>query len=236
LFIAFCEDRGLLPSESIAFAFRHHDPYNPRPIWDNFKGLFRAVDSGNPALSVHAYNGGLFAPDDLLDSRLVVPDSVCAGFKKLADYEYGRAPGATAQLIDVDILGHIFEKSITDLEEFHREASYSGPIPNSGSRRKKEGAFYTPDFVTEYIVRKTLGPVLPDRFERLRLRHEAAATGRARRVLEDPEQYEPDELNKPQRAALVRFWEDWVEELKTVRIVDPACGSGAFLTEAFDQL
>src|SRR5439155_13011834 len=41
---------------------------------------------------------------------------------------------------------------------------------------------------------------------------------------------------KPQTDALIRFWEAWIEELETVRVVDPACGSGAFLIEAFDQL
>ncbi|MFI5455560.1 MAG: Eco57I restriction-modification methylase domain-containing protein [Isosphaerales bacterium] len=43
LFIAFCEDRGLLPAETIKRAFSYRDPYNPRPLWDNFRGMFRAV-------------------------------------------------------------------------------------------------------------------------------------------------------------------------------------------------
>lgn len=49
LFCAFCEDRGLLPAETLKQAFTHHDPYNPKPIWENFRGLFRAVDTGNAA-------------------------------------------------------------------------------------------------------------------------------------------------------------------------------------------
>jgi hypothetical protein len=36
--------------------------------------------------------------------------------------------------------------------------------------------------------------------------------------------------------ALVKFWESWQDELGSVRLLDPACGSGAFLIEAFDQL
>src|SRR5207244_3579046 len=79
LFIAFCEDRGLLPAESITRAFHHADPYNPRPIWDNFRGLFRAVDEGSQPLAIDRYNGGLFARDELLE-RLKVPDAVCRGF------------------------------------------------------------------------------------------------------------------------------------------------------------
>ena len=78
LFIAFCEDRGLLPAESISQAYRHADPYNPRPIWDNFRGLFQAIDQGSPPLKIEQYNGGLFAHDELLD-RLKVPDDSVQG-------------------------------------------------------------------------------------------------------------------------------------------------------------
>jgi hypothetical protein len=91
LFIAFSEDRGLLPSNIIARAYQNADPFNPRPIWDNFIGLFRAVDAGNDRLDIAKYNGGLFAPDPFLEG-LAVPDAVCEGFKKLADYEYGNDP------------------------------------------------------------------------------------------------------------------------------------------------
>ncbi len=55
-------------------------------------------------------------------------------------------------------------------------------------------------------------------------------------MLEDPAAYEPSSLRPTQRAALVQFWEAWVDDLATLRIVDPACGSGAFLIEAFEQL
>jgi hypothetical protein len=155
LFIAFAEDRGLLPAEAIAHAYRHADPYNPRPIWDNFRGLFRAVNEGSPPLHIERYNGGLFAADEPLE-RLHVPDVVCQGFDKLAAYEY-RAPSpaddagaeSAAKLIDVEILGHIFEQSISDLEELHQElaglteprALASGPAKAAPSRRKKEGEF-----------------------------------------------------------------------------------------------
>ncbi|MCO6047957.1 type I restriction enzyme HsdR N-terminal domain-containing protein [Aeoliella sp. ICT_H6.2] len=66
LFVAFCEDRGLLPAETIRKAYEHRDPYHPRPIWENFRGLFDSINRGNAALSIHAYNGGLFAPEQTL--------------------------------------------------------------------------------------------------------------------------------------------------------------------------
>jgi hypothetical protein len=69
LFCAFCEDRGLLPTETIRKAFEHRDPYRPHTIWDNFRGLFDSINRGNAALGIHAYNGGLFATRSSSTSR-----------------------------------------------------------------------------------------------------------------------------------------------------------------------
>jgi hypothetical protein len=109
-------------------------------------------------------------------------------------------------------------------------------IDRHKTRRKKEGAFYTPAFITRYIIEQALGGVLRDRFEQLRQQHEHQAKGTARAALADPGVYELDKLKAPQRAALVRFWEAWQDQLASIRLLDPACGSGAFLIEAFDQL
>jgi N-6 DNA Methylase len=105
-----------------------------------------------------------------------------------------------------------------------------------GRRRKQEGAVYTPAFITRYIVGQALGGVLKQRFETLRQQHETEAAGTARKALADPNAYDLTALNEPQRKALLRFWEAWQEALKCLRILDPACGRGAFLIETFDQL
>ncbi len=246
LFCSFCEDRGLLPPETVRGAFDHSDPYNPKPIWDNFRGLFRSVDKGNSGLKIPAYNGGLFAHDEALDT-LTVPDDVCALFRDLAGHDFRPArevaEGDLSQeirpAIDVDILGHIFEQSITDLERIRQDIE-SGELPttekDAKTRRKKEGAFYTPAFITRYIVEQTLGSVIATRFEDLRKSEEAAATATARKPLADPSVYDLAMLNEPQRKVLIKFWEAWQAVLKGLRILDPACGSGAFLIETFDQL
>ncbi|MGL4461188.1 MAG: Eco57I restriction-modification methylase domain-containing protein [Planctomycetia bacterium] len=242
LFIAFCEDRGLLPRDIVARAYEQANPFDPRPIWHNFIGLFRAVDAGSPALNVSKYNGGLFAEDPFLNS-LNVPDAVCEGFRKLAEYEYGAADAGDGKLIDVEILGHIFEQSITDLEELQKAtgaastaAAEPTAVKEGPSKRKKEGAFYTPEFVTRYIVMETLGPVLKEKYSSYHADRRQTAPPALQKVLVDPTAFDVDELKKPQTAALVDFWSGWIEALETVTIVDPSCGSGAFLTEAFDQM
>ncbi len=245
LFCAFCEDRGLLPANTIQHAYEHRDPYQPKPIWENFRGLFRAIDTGNAGLNIPAYNGGLFAHDKALDD-LKLSDAACGYFRDLGSYDYRPATAVSAEtdeaagkLIDVDILGHIFEQSITDLERLRDELEgrIEPQTPEKRtSRRKKEGAFYTPAFITRYIVEQALGSVLNDRFEQLRANHEGKAKGTAKTALADPAVYQLDALNEPQRKALVTFWESWQDELKAIRIIDPACGSGSMLIEAFDQL
>jgi hypothetical protein len=246
LFCCFSEDRGLLPPQTVQKAYEHADPYNPRLIYENFRGLFRSINVGNKLLGIPAYNGGLFADDSVLD-KLTIPDVVCRHFQDLAAYDY--RPGHAAadkgsekvgsQLVDVDILGHIFEQSISDLERLREEVEgWAAPETREErvSRRRREGAFYTPGFVTRSIVSQALGGVLGDRLEQLRQWHAGQAEGTARQSLANPAAYDPAALNRPQRAALIRFWEAWQDELGRIRVLDPACGSGAFLIEAFDQL
>ncbi|MCE2889713.1 MAG: hypothetical protein LW848_01215, partial [Hyphomonadaceae bacterium] len=104
LFIAFAEDTDLLPENTLSQAFITRDPYNPRPVWDNFRGLFNAIDKGSDALKIPRYNGGLFHQDDTINS-LILHNDVCEGFKALGEYDF-------ASEVSVTVLGHIFEQSI----------------------------------------------------------------------------------------------------------------------------
>jgi SAM-dependent methyltransferase len=269
LFVAFCEDRSLLPEHSLAKALDFSDPYRPRPKWDNLKGLFLAVDRGSAPLNIPLYNGGLFAPDEALDS-LVIPDDVIENLRVFGSYDFRPPSDAwsavedsepeAAAAVDVEILGHIFEQSIEDLERLRAELASGRPATQASarvrqgrgiSRRNREGSFYTPSFATSYMVREALQPVLAERFEAVRLRVLDAALvaaeaqtlkGRRRRmdrsfaVLDDPRVFDAAAMTASQSAVLTNFWEAWLEELRTVRILDLACGSGAFLIEAFDQM
>ncbi|MEL7399405.1 MAG: type I restriction endonuclease subunit M, partial [Pseudomonadota bacterium] len=147
LFIAFAEDTGLLPANTLAHAFLARDPYNPRPVWENFKGLFRAIDAGSEELKIPRYNGGLFRTDDLVNS-LSLPDAICEGFKTLGEYDF-------ASEVSVTVLGHIFEQSIADVERLQAIArgEEEEPEKTSGTsgRRKRDGVVYTPDYIARFI-------------------------------------------------------------------------------------
>jgi hypothetical protein len=127
LFIAFAEDRELLPSATLKQAYEHRDAYRPRPIWDTFRALFRAIDDGSPQLNIPRYNGGLFAVDPLLDETLDVPDAACEHLRRIGDYHYAKpradanGNAADAPIIDVDIFGP------------HLRAEHRGPRGHAGA-------------------------------------------------------------------------------------------------------
>ena len=222
LFVAFAEDTELLPRETLKRAHETRNPFAPQPVWDNFKGLFRAIDKGSADLGVPAYNGGLFADDPSFDA-LSVPDTACAGLARFGEYDFSSE-------VSVLVLGRIFEQSVSDLEAMQAEAR--GEPPPAATKRKREGVVYTPEFVTRFIVEMTIGKALAERFDAL-----LTTYGGTR-------QREPgsaETLSFPGRGAAVArneraFWEAYQDALRRFTVLDPACGSGAFLVAAFDFL
>ena len=222
LFIAFAEDTGLLPDNTLSQAFVTRDPYNPRPVWDNFRGLFNAIDKGSDALKIPRYNGGLFRQDDTINA-LVLPDDVCEGFKALGDYDF-------ASEVSVTVLGHIFEQSIADVERLQAQArgeeTEEERATGTTGRRKRDGVVYTPDYIARFIVAETLGAHLEEAFTEILRAHAKAGA--------DLSNYAAIQWRR--KSAELEAWQAYRDRLKTLRIVDPACGSGVFLIMAFDFL
>ncbi|MFM6118921.1 MAG: Eco57I restriction-modification methylase domain-containing protein, partial [Sphaerospermopsis kisseleviana] len=213
LFIAFCEDRGLLPEQTITKAHDSRNAYNNRPIWEIYKDVFRWVDQGNDDPPIPGYNGGLFQHDPLLDETLNIPDPLCTQLKNLTRFDFDSE-------VSVDILGRIFEQSITDLEELKADFTKQEFDKKQG-KRKKLGVFYTPAYITQYIVEIAIGGYLQKRETQLRQSLQLAE-------FTDSEK---------QRSQEIQFWLTYRNEiLVKTRVVDPACGSGAFLIAAFDYL
>lgn len=221
LFIAFAEDNGLLSDDSLLNAFQHRDPYNPKPVWQTFLGLFNAIDRGSDQLKIPRYNGGLFQPNATIDA-LAVPDHICEGFKRLAEYDF-------ASEISVTVLGHIFEQSIADVEQLQAEALGEAPVEKKASgtsgRRKRDGVVYTPDYVARFIVDQTLGTHCKEIFAEI-LSQYAAKGAKA----------DDEAIAWKSAKAERQAWAEYRDRLTALRIVDPACGSGVFLIMAFDYL
>ena len=214
IFIAFASGNGMLPKTIFQRAVGQKDDFDPKPVWQNVNRLFRWVDKGNPHsnpnLDVWPYNGGLFA-EDLVTDNVALPDHLAEEMAKLLDWDYG-------QEISVNVLGHIFEQSITDLEKLR--SGEAAPV----SKKKREGVVYTPDHITRFLVEHTIGRTLKERFQHLLKTN----TG-----LDGPDAKGEFQWTEEQERAV---WSDYLSELRGLSVVDPACGSGAFLVAAFDAL
>ena len=109
-----------------------------------------------------------------------------------------------AKKINVNVLGHVFEQSIDDIQKLqgYKKEEKDGD-------RKRFGVHYTPEYITKFICKNTIIP-----------------------YLSKTDVIEPDEL-------LFEYDDDLQSlenKLKSIKIVDPACGSGAFLIQAIDVL
>lgn len=226
LFVLFCEDRGLLPANSVMGIIGDYQKLKEmgygQPLYSVFKTYFDRIDKGyksesDSSKNIFAYNGGLFKPDETLDNLTVGDDVLFIHSKRLADYDF-------ESQISVDILGRIFENSLTEIEEVQKEieAEKSGEkveINNIG-KRKKDGVFYTPEYITKYIVENTIGKLCEQQRTKLNISDEEVAKAQTKK--------QKDTLN-----ATLHEYQKWLFSLK---ILDPACGSGAFLTAALTQL
>ena len=208
LFIAFAQRRDLMRDGLLDQALKTVNEFDPQPVWRNFLRLFRFVDGGGPHdLDIRRYNGGLFAQDAVVDT-LILPDALAKDIASLGNWDYRRE-------VPVTVLGHIFEQSITDIEKMRAEAR--GEEPPKVTKRKREGVVYTPDIVTRFLVEQTIGKTLAERRAALSAEH-GLSNG----------DIPPDKE--------LAYWRAWLEILRSLTIVDPACGSGAFLVAAFDRL
>jgi hypothetical protein len=217
LFIAFAQRTDLLPDRLLKGAAEEISKYVPRPLWHNFQGLFRAVDEGSGSLNIWGYNGGLFAPDPVADS-LVIPDPLATDLATLGEWDYRSE-------VPVTVLGHIFEQSVTDIERLRAVAR--GEDPPKVTKSKRQGIVYTPEIVTRFLVERTIDISLEERFAALLTKHGKPITLRSsgKTIFSDGE-----------KAAQINFWKDYLAALRDFTVVDPACGSGAFLVAAFDLL
>ncbi len=216
IFILFAEDRGLLTANTIKEIRERHnaDGFGDRSMYDYYKLYFDAINAGNEKLNIPKYNGGLFAPDSELNSLLIDNEILDLEVQALSDYYF-------MSDVSVNILGHIFEQSLTDLEEINASINDT-EFDAKKSKRKKDGVFYTPEYITKYIVQNTLGKLCEDKRSELKLTELSAP--------KNPKK--PTKKEQLQKENLEEY-RNWLLNLK---ILDPACGSGAFLNQALDFL
>jgi hypothetical protein len=220
LFLFFAEDRQLLPPNSVRMILEQWnklkdlDAYTP--LFDRFKKYFGYLNTGykGKQYDVYAYNGGLFKADAILDTITIDDDLLYKHTLKLSEYDFDSE-------VDVNILGHIFENSLNELDEI--KAQLEGlEIDKSKSKRKKDGVFYTPKYITKYIVENTVGKLCEEKKAELEIVEDDYITDKKRQ--------------KKTIKGLIDKLTEYRNWLMQLTICDPACGSGAFLNQALDFL
>lgn len=234
LFIFFAEDRGLLPTNLI---FRINQEWKnlqamriPVSLYERYMMYFNDLNHGAkvslPAFGkktgeaitqefeIFAYNGGLFVPDEILDNIKIDDTLLHLHTEKMSHYNFESD-------VDVNILGHIFENSLNEIDEIKSEIE-GNVLEKTKTRRKKDGVFYTPKYITKYIVDNTVGKLCAEKKEELKLNDEDFITDK--------------KLQTKTKKALLDKLTDYRNWLLDLTICDPACGSGAFLNQALEFL
>ncbi len=227
LFVFFAEDSGLIPPNAVSKIveqwkdLKELDEY--KPLYSRFQKIFTHLDKGHVYKKwgeIPAYNGGLFRNDEILDrSDVRIDDEILEKDSlKLSKYDFNTE-------VDVNILGHIFEHSLNEIEEITAEL-HGGKIDKKKSKRKKDGVFYTPKYITKYIVENTVGTLCNEKKEELQINN---------LLIDENYRKKDGKLNETGKKLFktLNSYKGW---LLTLKILDPACGSGAFLNQTLDFL
>ena len=106
-------------------------------------------------------------------------------------------------------------------------------LENDRRERKASGSYYTPDHIVKYIVENTVGPVLAEKFEKLRPTFRDAQQAYNKAVAR-AQSFVKQGMIPDDPAKVANTYEGLVDELFDVKVLDPAMGSGHFLVEAVD--
>jgi hypothetical protein len=235
-------------------AFTEHED-----LWCSLRVLWRVLSQEELAqlLGAAPLNGDLFAPLEL-DSCSLSNRDLLQAFWHLAYYqESPTSPPCRVNYaaLDVEELGSVYES----LLDYQPQVVTSQGVPRFelgyGSERKSTGSYYTPPELVAELVRSALEPVLEARLEEARkiasrewssippaLRQRLARQVAARLAKPPGGQRQAT----PSEEELALAWQSTPlsdrhilaaeQALLSLRILDPACGSGHFLLAAARRL
>jgi len=196
IFLRICEDRGIETYGQLMAL------QNGMGIYERLTNIYYAADD--------KYNSGLFhfrrekdrpASPDALTLNLSIDDKILKDiFRSLyypdSPYEFSVLPA--------DILGQVYEQFLGKV--IHLTAGHRAKVEDKPEVKKAGGVYYTPTYIVDYIVKNTIGKLLP-----------------ALNIAQGEKSLKRSGIINPRQAA-------------GIRIIDPACGSGSFLLEAYQYL
>lgn len=221
LFLNYCEDNPsrLIPErtvEGVTNAARKMPGPSTNKVYESLKQLFKEVDAGSPpgsGIKVYGYNGELFKQHWILD-HIDLPDSLHD--KRYTVTQQG-GPSRTVQgawgLHAFDFWAELNEHLLGHV--FEESLSDLGVLGSGGAElaaakideRKRKGIYYTSSILSDFLCNSALRGMLDER----------APIDAADDLLVE--------------SLLARL-----SALLDLKVLDPACGSGAFLVSAFREI
>jgi len=220
LFIATCEKNYILDDGLFRKVVRNAKQsvdLGEYKVWKSVKNLFESIDKGNVTAKINKFNGGLFSNDKVLE-ELNVPDEIIDKLCKITEYDFNKE-------ISLNVLGNIFERSIDDIEELKAKTNKNDMMIG---KRKRDGIFYTPDYITKYIVKRVIDQWIYDGMEEINSEDSILKQWSSKDI----------RTNKKikSKKKLLSIYRNYRKILINMKVLDPACGSGAFLSEAFNYI
>jgi Alw26I/Eco31I/Esp3I family type II restriction m6 adenine DNA methyltransferase len=235
IFLFFALDNGLINnqklfSDTIFERLKKQEcSVESKDIWDDISHLFKALDQGDRQLDIHGFGGDLFSPP--LPQKIYFLDFQTKTFfaNEIMISKISKEPKLEGNNLETwnkfgDSVSPIIKNLlIMDSYDFKNTLNVTilghileqslddlNEFQKTGEiKRKVEGVFYTPETLTDYICKNTIIPYL-------------------------------SKNNVNTVAELISEYQGNLEELEKkiskIKIVDPACGSGAFLINATQVL
>ncbi|MBP1986601.1 Eco57I restriction-modification methylase domain-containing protein [Halolamina salifodinae] len=236
VFVKFLEDKSLVEPDLLRTL---KETYEENTYTSTFYGEFlqplfydvmnEEVGSRSPQVQqielfqdIPYLNGGLFRPtingDDgeFEEEDFDVRNSVLFSIIDLLE-RYSFSAGGAPTDLDPSVLGNVFEKTINYITS------------DNADTNKELGAYYTPSEITRFSAEETVRPALLDRFQTVLM---------GERDWPEPEVERYDSVYElindiPGSWGLISAL---LAEVDEFRVVDPACGSGHFLTSVLEEI
>jgi hypothetical protein len=175
LFLMFAESRGLVPNwhpvyrDSYTVESLRDRAERPGPalgLWETLQAIARLAYKGCHAgtLVVPAFNGRLFSParSPIAESCAVDDETARQALLALSTSSHAASQRTRIDYRDLGVeqLGAIYE-TVLDYEPAFGESGRDTIVfRRGGTARKSTGSFYTPQTLTDFVVRRTLHPLV----------------------------------------------------------------------------
>ena len=149
IFIRNCEDRELEPYELLS-TLRQWKENGKGVLITKLRDLFTYFDG--------TYNSKIFSKH--ICDQVDISDNVLS---HVLEGLYSTDEGSIQydfSLIDADVLGNIYEQY---LGHILNKTKKQAKLTESKAKRKKEGIYYTPSYIVDYIVRNTVGEMIKNK-------------------------------------------------------------------------